>query len=175
MIFKSHFQFGLLFILLFSSSVLYAQSLTQYNLPILVIIIYVGINIKDEHKVPSEMLLFDKGPGLINSLSDIPKHKFIAGIEFRGSTSQGGPNFYFLPNILVKMPYSFVIWTDTTRLSTYFYKERDSKGGKIKMGPVWDYNLSFGNADYYNGNNSSGWIFNIVNDIPDNLHLDSMS
>jgi len=29
------------------------------------------------------------------------------------------------------------------RFSTFFAKDR---GGKIKMGPVWDWNLSFGNA-----------------------------
>ena len=37
---------------------------------------------------------------------------------------------------------------DAYRLSTYFYKEKDSDGGKIVMGPWWDYNLGFGNADY---------------------------
>ena len=37
---------------------------------------------------------------------------------------------------------------DGYRLSTYFYKDKDSNGGKIVMGPWWDYNLSFGNADY---------------------------
>ena len=37
---------------------------------------------------------------------------------------------------------------DGYRLSTYFYKQKDSNGGKIVMGPWWDYNLSFGNADY---------------------------
>jgi hypothetical protein len=72
------------------------------------------------------------------------------------------PSFvdYFIVNELSKN-------VDAYRLSTFFYKERDSKGGKIKMGPVWDYNLAFGNADYYNGNNTSGWIYNIVNDIPE--------
>jgi hypothetical protein len=357
MIFKNPLYFVLLF--LFSWN-LEAQVLSQSNLPILRIKTFVGKSIKDEPKVPVEMELFDKGPGLLNSLTDVPAHKFVAGIEFRGSTSQGGPNFYFLPNIPVKMPYGFEIWTDTTgkftkelslanmgaesdwvlnasyndrsflrdflaqrlgqkmgllssevkfvelildnqyqgvyllmekikqgknrvpidklrvtdtsgdaltggyilkldknsgsapnvsfssnyvtplsrnkpqflidypkkdslvspqlnyiksvmtdfekslfednplepsakyrkmmdipsfvnyffinelsknvdayRLSTFFYKERDSKGGKIKMGPVWDYNLSFGNADYYNGNRTNGWMFNIGNEIPE--------
>ena len=36
---------------------------------------------------------------------------------------------------------------DAYRLSQYFYKEKDSDGGKIVMGPWWDYNLGFGNAD----------------------------
>ena len=36
---------------------------------------------------------------------------------------------------------------DAYRLSTYFYKEKDSDGGQIVMGPWWDYNLGFGNSD----------------------------
>ena len=49
---------------------------------------------------------------------------------------------------------------DGYRLSAYFYKERDSKGGKITMGPIWDYNLTYGNADYCEGNSYVGWAFN---------------
>lgn len=36
---------------------------------------------------------------------------------------------------------------DAYRLSTYFYKEKDSDGGKLVMGPWWDFNLGFGNSD----------------------------
>lgn len=36
-------------------------------------------------------------------------------------------------------------------LSTYFFKDKASKGGKFRMGPVWDFNLSFGNAKYRDG------------------------
>jgi hypothetical protein len=46
---------------------------------------------------------------------------------------------------------------DGYRLSTYFYKDKDSNGGKITMGPWWDYNLSFGNADYCSGEWTDGW------------------
>jgi CotH kinase protein/Secretion system C-terminal sorting domain len=53
---------------------------------------------------------------------------------------------------------------DGYRLSTYFYKDKDSKGGKLKMGPAWDYNLAFGNADYLDGYKTSGWQFK-VNDL----------
>jgi hypothetical protein len=37
---------------------------------------------------------------------------------------------------------------DVYRLSTYFYKQKDSNGGKLVSGPPWDYNLSYGNNDY---------------------------
>ena len=53
---------------------------------------------------------------------------------------------------------------DGYRLSTYFYKDKDSKGGKLKMGPAWDYNLAFGNADYLDGYKSTGWQYR-VNDL----------
>jgi len=49
---------------------------------------------------------------------------------------------------------------DGYRLSTYFYKEKDSDGGKIVMGPWWDYNLSLGNADYCGASNPEGFEVN---------------
>jgi CotH kinase protein len=48
---------------------------------------------------------------------------------------------------------------DGYRLSTYFYKDKDSKNGKITMGPAWDYNLAFGNADYCDGWKTFGWAY----------------
>ena len=49
---------------------------------------------------------------------------------------------------------------DGYRLSTYFYKQKDSSGGKIVMGPWWDYNLSLGNADYCDGEYTEGFEVN---------------
>lgn len=46
---------------------------------------------------------------------------------------------------------------DGYRLSTFLHKERDSKGGRIRMGPVWDYDLAWHNADYCEGDNYTGW------------------
>lgn len=48
---------------------------------------------------------------------------------------------------------------DGYRLSTYLYKDKASKGGKLFMGPVWDYDLSFRNADYCDGSEITGWGF----------------
>ncbi|MEM7152161.1 MAG: CotH kinase family protein [Myxococcota bacterium] len=39
-------------------------------------------------------------------------------------------------------------------LSTYMHKERE---GPLVMGPVWDYNGSLGNADYYGAWDPEGW------------------
>jgi hypothetical protein len=43
---------------------------------------------------------------------------------------------------------------DGFRLSTYVHKDRL---GKIAMGPIWDYNLTLGNANYSNGWLTNGW------------------
>lgn len=46
---------------------------------------------------------------------------------------------------------------DGYRLSTFLYKNRDSEGGKLNLGPVWDFNLAYGNANYDDGWKTEGW------------------
>ena len=48
---------------------------------------------------------------------------------------------------------------DGYRLSSYFYKDRNTFGGQLKAGPVWDFNLAWHNADYCEGDNASGWAY----------------
>ena len=48
---------------------------------------------------------------------------------------------------------------DGYRLSNYLRKDR---GGKVMMEPIWDWNLSFGNADYLNGWMTSGWYYQLL-------------
>ncbi len=50
---------------------------------------------------------------------------------------------------------------DGYRLSNYMHKDR---GGKVKMSPIWDWNLSFGNADYLEGEYTSGWYYALIGD-----------
>ncbi len=47
---------------------------------------------------------------------------------------------------------------DGYRLSGKFFKRRDSEDARFKM-VVWDNNLSYGNADYYNGWRTDTWIY----------------
>jgi len=44
---------------------------------------------------------------------------------------------------------------DSYRLSTFLNKD---KNGKLNAGPIWDYNLAFGNADYYDGWRTYGLV-----------------
>lgn len=46
---------------------------------------------------------------------------------------------------------------DAYRLSSFLFKDKDSKGGKLNAGPLWDFNLGYGNADYCTGWVTSGW------------------
>lgn len=55
---------------------------------------------------------------------------------------------------------------DGYRLSTFFHKEKDSKGGKLRMGPMWDFNLAWWNADYCAGYDYTGWQYDFSNTCP---------
>jgi len=48
---------------------------------------------------------------------------------------------------------------DGFRFSSFMYKPR---GGKLHMGPIWDYNLSLGNADYNDGYNPQNWYHTLL-------------
>jgi hypothetical protein len=63
---------------------------------------------------------------------------------------------YFIINELVKNADAYVV-------STYMYKDRDDKDGRIKFGPIWDCDLAFGNTTFQEGNLTTGWQFNFNN------------
>ncbi|AEA42845.1 CotH kinase family protein [Fluviicola taffensis] len=48
---------------------------------------------------------------------------------------------------------------DGYRLSTFIHKEKDSKGGKLRMGPMWDFNFAWLNADYCDADDYTGWQY----------------
>jgi hypothetical protein len=64
---------------------------------------------------------------------------------------------YFLVNELAKH-------IDAFKLSFYMHKRKDSNGGKLFMGPIWDFNLSFGNFDFGCSPDPSGWIYSCTSD-----------
>lgn len=71
---------------------------------------------------------------------------------WRNYAEEGSFIDYFLMNELSKN-------VDGYRLSTFFYKEKISDGSKINMGPLWDFNLAWHNADYCNNQNYGGWAY----------------
>lgn len=58
---------------------------------------------------------------------------------------------------------------DGYKRSAYFYKEKkekDGTGGKLKAGPVWDYNLAYGNVNFCGGNVKTGWGYEGCETLP---------
>jgi hypothetical protein len=52
---------------------------------------------------------------------------------------------------------------DKYRYSTYFYKDKDSDGGKLFAGPAWDFNLGYGNVNYWSpGLDHTGWLYPLI-------------
>lgn len=51
---------------------------------------------------------------------------------------------------------------DGYRLSSYYHKDLNSKDAKLKAGPIWDYNLSFGNGDYLQATDCNVWQWSLV-------------
>ena len=58
---------------------------------------------------------------------------------------------------------------DGYRISTFMNKD---KGGKLNMGPIWDFNIAFGNANYCEGELTSGWAMDFNKICPqDGMHV----
>lgn len=53
----------------------------------------------------------------------------------------------------------FSVNYDSYGRSTYLYKEKDTDGGKLKIGPPWDYDRAM---DYYYPESTSGWVWEIT-------------
>lgn len=63
---------------------------------------------------------------------------------------------YFILNELSKN-------VDGYRLSTYLYKTKNTQGDRLVIGPPWDYDLGFHNADYCDGSVVTGWAHEFGN------------
>ncbi|QCX37392.1 hypothetical protein FF125_02680 [Aureibaculum algae] len=57
---------------------------------------------------------------------------------------------------------------DGYRLSTYIHKDKNKK---LKMGPIWDFNLAFGNADYCGGGETNVWAYKFNERCPNDTRL----
>ncbi len=58
---------------------------------------------------------------------------------------------YFIANEVARNP-------DAYRISSFMFKQKDSDGGKLFMGPIWDFNLGFGNVNFCVGESPEGFV-----------------
>ena len=52
---------------------------------------------------------------------------------------------------------------DGYKRSSYFFKDKDKADGtlsRMEAGPVWDYNLAYGDCNFCNANNVKAWVYN---------------
>lgn len=54
---------------------------------------------------------------------------------------------------------------DGYRISSFFYKDKNSKDGRLNCGPPWDYDFSFGMPDYCEAWTTFNFVFNNFNTI----------
>jgi hypothetical protein len=60
---------------------------------------------------------------------------------------------------------------DSYRISTYYYKDKDSKNPKLKAGPPWDFDIAYGNANYCQGDRHDMWSYKFNNVCPNDFWL----
>lgn len=59
---------------------------------------------------------------------------------------------------------------DAYRISTFLHKPKStSGGGKLKAGPVWDFDIAYYNANYCDATQTSGWAYDFPLYCPDDL------
>ena len=115
-----------------------------------------GQTIYFQYDYPTDVLIMPQQQNYIAAYVD-SFETALAGPNFR-DTAIGYAHYmnvnsfidYFLVNEMAKN-------VDGYRLSTFLYKDRRSKGGKLTAGPVWDYDIAWGNADYCGGYDPTGW------------------
>ena len=81
------------------------------------------------------------------------------------------PNLGYSKYINTQSFYDFFILqelgrtVDGYRSSSFLYKDKDgfSWNAKLNAGPMWDFNLSYGNADYCDADLTTGWQYNFNN------------
>ncbi len=73
-------------------------------------------------------------------------------LGFRQYADEGSFLDYFIVNEISKN-------VDGYRLSTFIHKQRESLGGKLRIGPVWDYDIAWHNANYYGAEEFTGWSY----------------
>lgn len=76
-------------------------------------------------------------------------YSFEKSIYDKDYSSATGYRYYIDINSFIDymIIYEMAKNVDAYRLSTFFFKD---KNGKLNIGPIWDFDLAYGNANYYN-------------------------
>lgn len=113
---------------------------------------------------PISYQLHDPAIDTINPIQENYIENYITNFE----TALQGPNFTdpilgYEPFIDVGSFIDFMIANEISknvdgyRISTFYHKEHVNDGGLLHAGPLWDFNLAWGNANYCQGGLTTGW------------------
>jgi hypothetical protein len=97
-------------------------------------------------------------------------HQFentVAGSDFKDPVRGYRKDVDVVSIIDFMLAQEFTHNVDGYRLSSPFYKYRDNVDTRFKF-TIWDFNISMGNADYYEGWSTEGWQWN-MNGVPSAL------
>ena len=91
---------------------------------------------------------------------------FVNSVESRfASTNYTDPQIGYRPLIDVTSFVKFFLVSevsrnmDAYRISSFLHKDKDSNDPRLKMGPVWDFDIAYGNADYCEGTRHDLWAY----------------
>jgi len=88
----------------------------------------------------------------VRKYDDLAKHKSFLELDTTYQHYMDANSYinYTITNEIAKNP-------DAYRYSTYFYKDRDDIDPRIHFGPVWDFDLAFGNTNFQEANIINKW------------------
>ncbi len=97
--------------------------------------------------------------------SEIADFENMVAGDFFSDPAQGYPHYISTPTFI-----DFLISNelaknvDGYRLSSFMFRDKDSKGGLWNMGPLWDFNLGYGNANYYGADHWNDFELELLKD-----------
>jgi len=122
---------------------------------------YNGINYQYHYPKPDEIVP-EQQQYIINHIDDFEQVMISENFSDPSSGYASIINWYSFVDYFIMQEITKNV--DGYRLSSYLYKDKDSNDGRLVAGPIWDFNLGFGNADYCDGGSTTGWAidFNLV-------------
>ena len=129
-------------------------------------------------KQRADILFHDPSPDKISEQQDAFVESYLRRFEDAMASMSFGDKFRGFRNYIDEESFvDYMLFNELTknvdayRISTYFYKESKAEGGRLKAGPVWDYNLAYGNANYCEGHSTQGWAWDFNEVCPEDRYL----
>jgi subtilisin-like proprotein convertase family protein len=121
-----------------------------------------GTPIEFQYEYPSETDIMPQQKDYIQSFVD--SFEYALAAPWFADPDSGYSRFIDVPSFVdFFLLNEFCKNVDAYRISTFLYKQKITKGGKLVVGPVWDYNIAFRNADYCGGDQFTGWQYQFNN------------